>query len=316
MKQLGGAEAVQALTSGLYSSSVLLGHECAYVLGQLQDPLAAAALSLCLQDSGAHAIVRHECAEALANIGLDESLPLLERMAQDDCSEVAETAAIAVEKLRQLRRAAGREEGEEGGEGEEWEDDGAAAATASKFASVDPAPPLPCSSVDALLLRLCDGSLSLYERYRAMFSLRNLGSAEAVAALSEALSSSSSPVFRHELCYVMGQMQHPAALPCLQRLLADRSEHAMVRHEAAEAIGSIAADECEAVLRPFAQPAAEDDLIVRQSCDVALDLAEYWNSDETCTALQEPDDDDDEAQTADCSDRRRLTAAIAVTRPA
>jgi deoxyhypusine monooxygenase len=272
LKQLGGAEAVQALASGLYSSSVLLGHECAYVMGQLQDPLAAAALSRCLQDRSAHPIVRHECAEALANIGLDESLPLLERMTHDDCSEVAETAAIAVEKMRELRQAAAagqRDEAEEG------------AAPASKYASVDPAPPLPCRSVPALQQRLCDGSLSLYERYRAMFALRNIDSEEAVAALTAALPSSSSPVFRHELCYVLGQMQHPAALPCLQRLLADRSEHAMVRHEAAEAIGSIAED---------------------------------WNNDEHCTALQQPEDEGEAAN--DCTDRRRLTADIAVTRAA
>lgn len=47
----------------------------------------------------------------------------------------------------------------------------------------------------------------------------------------------------------------------------------MVRHEAAEALGSIATEECLPVLKEF----AEDDSVprvVKESCEVALDMVE------------------------------------------
>ena len=279
LKQLGGEEAAMTLARGLYSPSTLLGHECAYVLGQMQEACAAPLLTSCLLDTAAHPIVRHECAEALANIDLDESLPILEKLQSDPCSEVADTAVIAVEKMRSRRRAASATEGEEEG----------VDTPPSKYYSVDPAPPLPSMSLPHLQSVLSDPTLSLYQRYRAMFTLRNIGSPEAIAVLSDSLASSSSPVFRHEVAYVLGQIAHPAALECLRRLLADRSEHAMVRHEAAEAIGSIAEDDSEEVLGPYVREEGED-VIVVESCHVALDLAEYWNSEEISTAIADEEE--------------------------
>ena len=282
LKQVGGAAAVEALSPGLYSASTLLGHEVAYVLGQMREPSAAPLLTRCLQDCAAHPIVRHECAEALANIDLDESLPLLRSMTSDPCTEVSDTAAIAVERMAQRRMAAA-------GGTREVAEESVDAAVAARFASVDPAPPLPSRDVATLRSVLCDPALSLYVRYRAMFALRNVASEEAIDALSASLTSSQSPVFRHEVAYVLGQIAHPAALHCLRALLADRTEHAMVRHEAAEAIGSIAEDDSAAALEPYLKDATED-VIVQESCHVALDLAEYWNSDEVSTALSQDED--------------------------
>ena len=307
LKQLHTAEAISVLARGLHSPSILLGHECAYVLGQMQDTLALPFLTAALCDSSQHPIVRHECAEALANIDADESLPLLLHYCHDPSVEVAETCSIAADKMTQARSSRQQQQ-------HTAEDEG----PASKYASVDPAPPLASRSVDSLRLALTDGRLSMYERYRAMFSLRNLGTEAAIDALAASLQSSTSAVFRHEIAYVMGQMQHPAALPCLRALLADRSEHAMVRHEAAEAIGSIAEDDSEAVLGSYASDAGED-VIVRESVLVALDLAEYWNSEEVSTAVV---DDDNRRERAEGQTdkagvqarRRHLTDDIPVTR--
>ena len=47
-----------------------------------------------------------------------------------------------------------------------------------------------------------------------------------------------SALFRHEVAYVLGQMQQPSAIPHLSEVLANSKEHDMVRHEAAEALGS------------------------------------------------------------------------------
>lgn len=67
----------------------------------------------------------------------------------------------------------------------------------------------------ALKSKLLDTSLSLFERYRAMFTLRNIGTEDAVLALADGLKDSSA-LFRHEIAYVFGQLQHPASIPALK----------------------------------------------------------------------------------------------------
>ncbi len=70
------------------------------------------------------------------------------------------------------------------------------------YTSVDPAPPISSllagksgnatlSSVDELRLKLLDTQLPLFERYRAMFALRNIGSPSAVDALAAGFSDDS-----------------------------------------------------------------------------------------------------------------------------
>ena len=53
--------------------------------------------------------------------------------------------------------------------------------------SVDPAPPSVNNDITALKGRLLDETLPLFDRYRAMFSLRNVGTSEAVLALAEGI---------------------------------------------------------------------------------------------------------------------------------
>ncbi len=70
----------------------------------------------------------------------------------------------------------------------------------------------------------------------------------------------------------MGQMQDPASAELLGRVLADAAEHAMVRHEAAEALGSVADEGSVALLRQFC---VDPEPIVAHSCVVALDMLEH-----------------------------------------
>lgn len=46
----------------------------------------------------------------------------------------------------------------------------------------------------------------------------------------------------------------------------------MVRHECAEALGSVATDSCRKTLKEFLD---DSERIVRESCEVALDMVEY-----------------------------------------
>ncbi|XWS46942.1 hypothetical protein CRYUN_Cryun14cG0111400 [Craigia yunnanensis] len=76
-----------------------------------------------------------------------------------------------------------------------------------------------------------------------------------------------SALLKHEVAYVLGQLQNKAASAALSNILRNVSEHPMVRHEAAEALGSIAA-----LLEEFAR---DPEPIVSQSCEVALSMLEF-----------------------------------------
>jgi len=53
------------------------------------------------------------------------------------------------------------------------------------YASVDPAPPSSEKNIESLRLTLNNADASLFDRYRAMFALRNQATAEAAIALAE-----------------------------------------------------------------------------------------------------------------------------------
>jgi deoxyhypusine monooxygenase len=57
--------------------------------------------------------------------------------------------------------------------------------TPTIYKTVDPAPALPLTTVDELKQILLDHTLTLFERYRAMFALRDIGSDEAILAICE-----------------------------------------------------------------------------------------------------------------------------------
>jgi deoxyhypusine monooxygenase len=112
-----------------------------------------------------------------------------------------------------------------------------------------------------------------------MFALRDLASPPdlptaipAVLSLAKGLKDPSA-LFRHEVAFVFGQLCHPAAIPSLTATLSDQQEVGMVRHEAAEALGSLGDEEgVEETLRIFLN---DPEQVVRDSVIVALDMAEY-----------------------------------------
>lgn len=83
--------------------------------------------------------------------------------------EVAETCQIALQRLNWVANDSTKEVN----------------LSKSLFTSIDPAPPSSESDVQSLKNTLMDESRPLFERYRAMFSLRNLGTTESINALGE-----------------------------------------------------------------------------------------------------------------------------------
>ena len=93
--------------------------------------------------------------------------------------------------------------------------------------SIDPAPPSdPSLPVEHHVIRLLDPSLSLFERYGSLFALRDRGTKEAVLGLCKALlEDKSSALLRHEVAFVLGQLQKKAALPALEASLRNLDEN-------------------------------------------------------------------------------------------
>ena len=122
-----------------------------------------------------------------------------------------------------------------------------------------------------LRITICDESERMFQRMRALFALRNIGGKDAVEALAAAYSSKSA-LLKHEIAYVMGQMQDAHAVPYLIERLEDMEEDLMVRHEAAEALGAIGDRVAMTTLERFV---SDPEPVISESCEVAIDLLEY-----------------------------------------
>lgn len=141
---------------------------------------------------------------------------------------------------------------------------------------MDPAPPCEIKDIEELKSLLINEDISLFDRYRAMFALRNLQTKEATEALGAALKYGSA-LFRHEIAFVLGQLQDIHGIPFLKTSLEDHSENEMVRHECAEALGAIATEECIDILNNYVNDFKR---VVKESCEIALDMCDYENSPE------------------------------------
>jgi len=258
LKNIATDECVEEISQCFDDRSSLLKHELAYCLGQMRNKSAIPTLNSILEDSNQETIVRHEAGEALGAIGSPESLPILEKYSSHSIQEIAETCQLAVGRIKWLMS-----------QDENVSSDGA-------YNSVDPTPPMSESNISKLTDILLNENEDLYVRYKAMFGLRNTGGEDAVLSLTKGLKCSSA-LFRHEIAFVLGQMSHPASIPALKECLEDTSEQGMVRHECAEAIGAVATDDCFEILKSYAN---DKERVVKESCDVALDMCEYEMSEQ------------------------------------
>lgn len=258
LKNIGGPDAIKVINDCFSDSSALLKHELAYCLGQMQDPEALPYLYKVLSNLDEHPMVRHEAGEAIGAIGCVSSLEILKKYAADPTTEVAETCQLAIKRI-------------------EWSNSHPQIkGNKSMYCTVDPTPSATCSNVNELKKTLLDDDEDLYERYKAMFALRDINSNDSILALCEGLFVGSA-LFRHEVAFVLGQLQNEISVPFLVRALADVSQNEMVRHECAEALGSIATEECFSKLRIYQD---DESRVVKESCDIALDMAEYEVSSE------------------------------------
>lgn len=251
-----GAKVLLAALEGSCKESVLLRHECCYLIGQIGHESASTQLRDVLTDASEDEVVRHEAAEGLAAMGSLETADLLAEIGASDNGPLAQTCRIAAESLRKGKKQM----------------------CACQYTSVDPAegdPDATLADVPRYSSLLLSDATPLWERYVAMFTLRNLGSDECIDALSRCLvKDESSALMRHEIAFVLGQIASEQAVSALKESLAREGEHSMVRHEAAIALGTVGTEEAAEILRDFE---SDPEPMVAESCTVALATIEYWN---------------------------------------
>lgn len=136
-------------------------------------------------------MVRHEAAEALGALGHAESLPLLREYLDDPEEVVRQTCELAIARINW---AASQKGGEENGKNGSDQEGGLFAGV------IDPAPSAKGGSVEELQRTLNNQEADLFERYRAMFRLRDIGSKDAIDALASGFGDPSA-LFRHEVRY-------------------------------------------------------------------------------------------------------------------
>eukprot|EP01025_Chloroclados_australasicus_P012153 TRINITY_DN1555_c1_g1_i2.p2 TRINITY_DN1555_c1_g1~~TRINITY_DN1555_c1_g1_i2.p2 ORF type:complete len:332 (-),score=39.95 TRINITY_DN1555_c1_g1_i2:2708-3568(-) len=251
LRDVDGPSVVRGLVYALLDQSALLRHDVAFALGQRKQSIAIPILTNVLKDFKEHPMVRHEAAEALGTIGTSECLIPLKQFVYDEQREVKETCELAIQRINYLTIC------------EEFKND-------AELIDPQMLPPYPTSvSLEKLSSILKDTNAKMLNRYRALFTLKERKSSEAKDVLSDVLLTSDSPVLKHEIAYVMGQIGCPKFISPLQQVLESSEENSMVRQEAAEALGCIGTEECVRTLEHYLD---DSDDIVADECALILEL--------------------------------------------
>jgi deoxyhypusine monooxygenase len=153
--------------------------------------------------------------------------------------------------------------------------------------SPEETPQIPSGDSTVLALRktLTSENEALAARFRALFSLKYLACQEprtensvpAIDAIAAGFASPSA-LLKHELAYCLGQSRHDAAVPYLQKVLSDREEDPMCRHEAAEAIGALG-DKGSLKLLIERRDDENEETVVKETCQIAVGRIEWEHSD-------------------------------------
>lgn len=124
----------------------------------------------------------------MAAIGEAEAIPVLERFLSDPSIPVKETCQLALRSLREKTMSEN-------------------VTAKSKFNTIDPIAQSEVSvaslSLEQLGDCLLDTSRELYERYEALFVLRDLQTPEAYSYITKAMYDTSSALFRHEVLLLL-----------------------------------------------------------------------------------------------------------------
>jgi deoxyhypusine monooxygenase len=257
LRTVGTIECVEALIKAfeLEEKSDFLRHEICYCLGQMNkspehDSKILTFFEKILQIDYPK-IVLHEAVEALGNVSREDNLKLLERFSGEKDGILYETCFLA-EKLVQWRTKTNNGKLE------------CLNLSKLKFTTNDPAPPYNFKRepkyADLTLLQdmlLDPVNYDLFERYRALFTLREFNTEEAVVAMCQCFkpenSKLCSDLLKHEVAFVIAQMEDvfSAAVPFMLDCVENSEEAAIVRHEVLICLGENLEYKDRSRLEPF-----------------------------------------------------------------
>eukprot|EP00939_MAST-03C_sp_MAST-3C-sp1_P000646 g646.t1 len=249
-------------------------HEIAFALGQTEHASAILSLRRLLADETEDEVTRHEAAESLSTLDGENCKQRFEIYSRDRNRHpiLSDTCMLALEGRRRFlegeidaafapcgcqkkKVVRGAVEGGSGGE-----------------EIMDPESDRRARNV------LLDKSASLYDRYEALFELRDRTCSTdlAAATIAEALRNDRcSACFRHELAFTLGIFGIQKGIErILVETLANSSEHGVVRHEAALALQCFHSDTSKRALQRGA--AVGNDELVRESCVAALAMRPFY----------------------------------------
>ncbi len=118
---------------------------------------------------------------------------------------------------------------------------------------------------------LLDDKVTMFDRYRALFTLRDIYTKESCEAICQTLTKENfktcTPLLKHEVAFILAQMERvfSVAVPYLLEACKNPEEAPIVKHEGLVAIGEMI-DDASLISDLLSHP----DPIVSESCAVAL----------------------------------------------
>jgi len=281
LRTIGNINSVQALEEALITekSSDLIRHEVCYCLGQMlstddnKREIERFLYDEIFQNPKKYQpIVLHEAAEALGNIDSCNNIKLLEKFLNYEDDIIKETCEISVDNINWMKETIhGKTEGLD--------------KLKLVYRTNDPAPPFNFKNdslytdIESIRNIMHNEKATMFNRYRALFTLREFNNDRAVEILCESFdkiySNKFSPLFKHEVSFILGQMclQAKGALRQLEIVLQDEDEDPIVRHETALTLGEIT--KSKDILLKYMN---HKNQLIAESCEIALDFVDYWNS--------------------------------------
>jgi len=131
--------------------------------------------------------------------------------------------------------------------------------------------------VDTVFNYIIDKETHIYNKYKALYFLRDMQTEEAIVALGNLLNvehrEATGALLRHEVCFALGMLADKAKVlkDRLEKTIADKTESSIVRHEAISAYSSALTD--ISFLKNYLE---DDSRVVKESAIVAIDMIEYW----------------------------------------
>ena len=124
---------------------------------------------------------------------------------------------------------------------------------------------------------LKDDSISLEDKYEAMYALRTIPTEEACFALRECYPYlGTSELLKHELMYILGQNRYPSSLDFLIKSMHDETEAPVVRHEAGEALSNFS-DYKDMILPELKKHLNSNVSVLKSTVEIAIRKMESFN---------------------------------------